>query len=125
MTSATKAKEQHVATGRNAVRSPPPVAIPLSRSPRMKRALVALFAFLFVTVSIRFADAAPSWGGSVQVPSNAATSDYGVEREELAFLQLINEYRAQNGLWPLALSQTIGAAAEHHSTDMARNDYFN
>lgn len=53
-----------------------------------------------------------------------ATSQYCMEPEEVAFLGLINQYRAQNGLGPLVASQTVGAAAEHHSLDMATNDYF-
>src|SRR5688500_5833475 len=43
------------------------------------------------------------------------TSAYCAEPEELAFLALINQHRAQNGLGPLTLTQTLGAAAEHHS----------
>ena len=53
-----------------------------------------------------------------------SSSQYCVEPEEAAFLGLINQYRAQNGLDALVLSQTVGAAAEHHSIDMATNNYF-
>jgi len=51
-------------------------------------------------------------------------ADYCAEPEELAFLKLINDYRAQNGLGPLVLSQTLGAASEYHSIDMATQNYF-
>src|SRR5215211_1221716 len=39
-------------------------------------------------------------------------------------LSLINSYRKSKGLSSLRLSRTLGAAAEHHSIDMARNNYF-
>jgi uncharacterized protein YkwD len=58
-------------------------------------------------------------------PAHAIETDaYCATGEELVFLGLINDYRAQNGLAPLVLTQTLGAAAEHHSIDMAENNYF-
>jgi len=42
---------------------------------------------------------------------------------EQEFLKLINDYRAANGLNKLSLGQHIGAAAQHHSTDMANRNY--
>jgi uncharacterized protein YkwD len=47
-----------------------------------------------------------------------------VDAEELAFLKLINDYRAANGVGPLALSPTLSAAAKAHSQDMATKNYF-
>jgi hypothetical protein len=44
--------------------------------------------------------------------------------EEIQFLELINGYRADNGLKALLLSDTLAVAAEHHSQDMARYSYF-
>lgn len=44
--------------------------------------------------------------------------------EECNMLGLINDYRAQNGLGPLTLTQTLGDASEFHSEDMAFNDSF-
>lgn len=58
------------------------------------------------------------------IPRETAASSYCPESEEQAFLGLINKYRQANGLSGLKLSRTLGAAAEHHSQDMARNDYF-
>lgn len=46
------------------------------------------------------------------------------DAEELRFLELINEYRAQNGLEPVILSDTLTVAAEHHSQDMAQYGFF-
>ncbi len=59
----------------------------------------------------------------VAAPAVAQTG-YAPDAEESAFLGLINDYRAQNGLGPLALNDALGAAAEHHSYDMATNNYF-
>jgi uncharacterized protein YkwD len=53
-------------------------------------------------------------------PTQPATLD----AEEQAFLTAINEYRVRNGVGPLALSPTLGRAAEWHSADMAANNYF-
>lgn len=54
----------------------------------------------------------------------AISRDYCVEPEELEFLSIINDYRARNGLAPLELSQTLGAAAALHSDEMAATSYF-
>ena len=43
---------------------------------------------------------------------------------ELAALRLINDYRAEHGLAPLVLSQTLTLAAEYHSASMGTHDYF-
>jgi uncharacterized protein YkwD len=50
--------------------------------------------------------------------------DYTPDAEELAFLTLINDYRSQNGVGPLALQYQLGAAATHHSRAMARQNTF-
>ena len=44
--------------------------------------------------------------------------------EELRFLQLINDYRENNGVEPLILSDTLAVSAERHSQDMARYHFF-
>ena len=54
----------------------------------------------------------------------AVTLHYCAEPEEVAFLSIINNYRTQNGLQPLRLSQTLGAAAATHSDHMATTSYF-
>jgi len=43
--------------------------------------------------------------------------------DEAALLGLINDYRAQNGLSPLAVSPTLSAAARWMSEDMAEHNY--
>ena len=46
------------------------------------------------------------------------------DSEELQFLQLINDYREDNGVRPLILSDTLAVSAERHSQDMARYHFF-
>jgi uncharacterized protein YkwD len=45
------------------------------------------------------------------------------DAEELAFITLINQYRVTNGRLPLNLQNQLGAAAELHSQDQARNRF--
>ncbi len=54
------------------------------------------------------------------------TSDAAVsyDAEEQRFLQLINEYRQNNGLGPLTLSDTLSASSERHSEDMGEYGFF-
>jgi uncharacterized protein YkwD len=49
---------------------------------------------------------------------------YSADSEERAFLDMINDYRRRNDAGPLALQDQLGAAAEHHSQDMASKNYF-
>ncbi len=56
-------------------------------------------------------------------PGAAAAPACG-DAEEVAFLGLINQYRAQNGLEPLAMSPTLTTAARDHSLDMGTQNYF-
>jgi len=44
--------------------------------------------------------------------------------EERAFLDLINNYRRDNGAGSLSLQNQLDAAADHHSQDMAKKNYF-
>ena len=46
------------------------------------------------------------------------------EGEERAFLDLINNYRRQNGAGNLSLQNQLDAAADNHSQDMAKKNYF-
>jgi len=49
---------------------------------------------------------------------------YSPDGEESAFLDLINNYRRQHGTGNLSLQDQLGAAANHHSQDMANKNYF-
>jgi uncharacterized protein YkwD len=48
---------------------------------------------------------------------------YAPDAEELAFLSLLNAYRAEQHDGHLSLQHQLGAAAKHHSQDMADNNY--
>ncbi len=50
--------------------------------------------------------------------------DLSVDAEEHAFLDIINGYRAENGLQPLTLSANLNRAATWMATDMATNNRF-
>jgi uncharacterized protein YkwD len=51
-------------------------------------------------------------------------ASYSPESEERALVDLINDFRAQNGKGTLAIHERLGAAARHHSQDMANKNYF-
>ncbi|HEY7035905.1 MAG TPA: CAP domain-containing protein [Thermomicrobiales bacterium] len=55
--------------------------------------------------------------------AGGTTTPACVDGEELAFLTLINDYRAANGVGPLTLSPTLSAAAKAHSQDMATQNF--
>jgi uncharacterized protein YkwD len=50
-------------------------------------------------------------------------TSYSPESEEQALVNLINGFRAQNGKGSLAIHERLGAAARHHSQDMANKNY--
>ncbi len=54
----------------------------------------------------------------------AGEGGYTPDRQERAFHDLINAYRRKNGAGKLTLQNQLGAAAEHHSQDMANKNYF-
>ncbi len=62
-------------------------------------------------------------GAALLVPA-AGTLAYSPDDQELAFLDLINAYRAENGLGTLVLQDELGDAADFHSADMGAHDYF-
>lgn len=53
-----------------------------------------------------------------------AGADPALDGEEQAFLALINNYRAQNGLGTLSLNTELTNASDWMSNDMAVNNYF-
>ncbi len=80
----------------------------------MKRSLS-----LALGVLLMLAFLAHPMGGTAAFQAGA----YCADSEESALLTLINEYRAENGLNPLVLSQTLSEAADAHSRDMADNNF--
>jgi hypothetical protein len=45
----------------------------------------------------------------------------GLEREELRLYEMVNQYRLQNGLYPLPLSSSLTRVANRHVRDLAEN----
>ena len=60
--------------------------------------------------------------GAAAGQKSASATSY--DSEERQFLQLINQYRAENGLGKLLLSDTLSESSERHSQDMARYNFF-
>ena len=56
--------------------------------------------------------------------SRSTSADVSLDAEELAFVTLINNWRAQNGAGPLSVTSTITHAAEWMNNDMGQNHYF-
>lgn len=56
-------------------------------------------------------------------PTPPPSTPPALDSEESAFLTLVNNYRAQNGLRPLQVSATLQTASQWMSTDMASNNF--
>jgi uncharacterized protein YkwD len=56
--------------------------------------------------------------------SDQSASATSYDAAELRFLQLINDYRQNNGLGTLLLSDTLSVSSERHSQDMAKYQFF-
>ena len=57
-------------------------------------------------------------------PTNETSASVTVDPEEQAFLDIMNDYRTQNGVPPLLIDMNIQSAAEWMSTDMGQQNYF-
>ena len=55
--------------------------------------------------------------------ANCDVASFSVDDVELAFLTLINNYRAQNGVGSLTISANLTRAATWHSIDMAEHSF--
>lgn len=86
----------------------------LTTIPRRSRSaqVLALLACISLVICLNFA------------PPNHAQSTTTLDTEELAFLQLINDYRAQNGAGPLQASVTLTNASKWMSADIGAKNYF-
>ena len=76
---------------------------------------------LILAVTLLLVGAVGAWPAAVARAH--PTSSYCYRPFERQLLTLINNYRADNGLPRLRLSQTLGAAAQHYSRDMATNNF--
>ena len=70
------------------------------------------------------ATAAPAPPTSDALTAEISQGAYCASPVEVKFLNLINQYRTSKDRAPLGMSQTVGAAARHHSVDMAKRNYF-
>ncbi|HEX5992072.1 MAG TPA: SH3 domain-containing protein [Thermomicrobiales bacterium] len=98
----------------------------LVRTPARSRALGSRVAAAVATFSLctTGAAAAPAVPANLGQPVLAVSSaDACADSEEVAFLALINDYRAASGLRPLSISASLSSAAAYHSVDMAANGY--
>jgi uncharacterized protein YkwD len=57
-------------------------------------------------------------------PESTVVASAQLDPPEAEFMQLLNNYRAQNGRGPILIDPNIQAAAEWMSTDMGINNYF-
>jgi uncharacterized protein YkwD len=89
---------------------------------RFRAALLFLAAW-FVVAAIP-ATAAPGAPLARLTSPSITASQYAPDSEECAMLAKINAYRKAYGKAALRLSRTLGAAAEHHSRDMAASNTF-
>ena len=56
--------------------------------------------------------------------SSTSALAYSYDSEEIAFVKLINQYRADNGLSQLKISDAISEAAYRHNSDMGKYGFF-
>ena len=77
-----------------------------------------------VVLLAAFAVAASAMSADLALAGGPCSADTSLDGEELEFLELINAYRAQNALGPLAFSDALNRAAAWKSAHMANNDYF-
>jgi uncharacterized protein YkwD len=61
--------------------------------------------------------------GAASTPAPPPVSQTGLDSEESAFVTLINQYRASNGLSPLQISATLESSSRWMSNDMVANNY--
>jgi uncharacterized protein YkwD len=89
----------------------------------MIRLLFLLVAGVLIAPGATSALAAPGPRPSTADAGAITASQYAPDTEECAMLKLINDYRVSKGKSKLKLSRTLGAAADHHSRDMALHNY--
>ena len=87
-------------------------------------ALAAALALAALPAALR-PPAAAHADAAAPVNCDVDANQLAVDAEEQAMLDLINGYRAQNGLGPVAVSPTLQRVALWKSTDMATYHYTN
>lgn len=98
---------------------------PRSVAPPFRTVVALAFAIGLVTIaplpSTRAAPGSPVGQAAIAA---VTTAEACLDDQEIAFLTAINQYRDSNGLAPLTVTQTLTAASEHHSLDMANTSWF-
>jgi uncharacterized protein YkwD len=79
----------------------------------MTRTTILLFAVLFAALIATAGPAAPRARAGVRL-----------SHSERAMIRLVNDVRARNGLGRLRVSRALSRAADRHSLDMLRRDFF-
>ena len=62
--------------------------------------------------------------GALVVQPSGGSANPAIENEEMKFLLLLNQYRAEYGMPPLKLQSQLVAAADWFATDMATDGYY-
>ena len=62
--------------------------------------------------------------GKTKKGNGGGGGGYSPDSEERKFLDLINDYRRRNGAGKLSLQDNLGTAAESHSRQMAKKNFF-
>lgn len=75
-------------------------------------------------LALLFAAVVAGDGASARAIVNCDVDDYSLDSEELQFLALLNEYRAQNGRGTLSVSTALNRMAHWMAWDLGRNAYF-
>lgn len=88
------------------------------------RRVVAIVGLLVALALPHAAFANPSTAAKSPTGEPAGSETYCADSEEFELFTEINDYRSANGLAPLVLSPSLGAAADHHSESMASFNYF-
>ena len=86
-------------------------ASPRTAHSHSRLAVMSIAAFLFIAVLF-----------GVVLTSGAQAYTYN--NEEINFVNMLNDYRAANGLSPLLVSDMISEAAYRHNHDMAKYAFF-
>ena len=72
---------------------------------------------------LRFTIVAVMLAFSSSILAGSARAQSSYDAKELDFLRIINEYRENNGLPALILSDALAVASERHHEDMARYNF--
>ncbi len=85
---------------------------------RLLPGAAAVAGFLLVVVAVLLA------GGPAHALQNCDVDSFSIDSEEALVIDLINDYRAQNGASALTQSTNLNRAAQWMANDMAVNGYF-